>query len=763
MSANAHSAPDELSACSPARRTWLLFLISVLGLFLEMVLIRWIGTEVRIFAYLQNTVLVVCFLGLGMGCMTSRQPFSLREMLLPLFVVVLLLAVPFTRSLLGEISQMLSVLSDLVIWYEETATHPAGAIANVSLGLAATLGLMFFVWSIFVPIGRLLGRLMDDHPRPIWAYSVNVAGSLLGIWLFVLLGTLYQPPIVWFAIVAVCGLFLLGIAPKQRAVNVVLLVGIVALSWLAGLEKGAEETLWSPYQKLTLRREGVRDRPDDREYVIRVNNVGYQAMPDLSQAGRRDDSREPAEAHGLGDGLSQYDLPALLHPRPETMLIVGAGSGNDAAGALRHGVQGITAVDIDPAILALGRKHHPERPYDSPRVRIVNDDARSFFATCGERFDVITFGLLDSHTTTAMTNARLDHYVYTRESIEQARTLLREGGVMVLTFLAQRDYIADRMARVLREVFGQEPIAFHIPQSGYCVGGVMFVVGDLEAARRQLDRNPRLAGLIERWKQERPLQLTGTTPVATDDWPYIYLKGPSIPVLYFLLLGMLVLLFARGVKMLKITGLREKWDRGQWHFFFLGAAFLLLEVQNISKAAVVLGNTWQVNAVIISAILALILLANGLVARFPALPIAPVYVLLCGSCLALYFVDISRFGFLPYGAKAAIVGGLTSLPMLFSGIVFIRSFAVVARKDLALGANLVGALVGGVLQSITFVIGIKALLLIVAGFYLAAVLTRPRARRAASPTATQEALRQPAAPPDDPRAAALPTIPGRVC
>jgi len=72
-----------------------------------------------------------------------------------------------------------------------------------------------------------------------------------------------------------------------------------------------------------------------------------------------------------------------------------------------------------------------------------------------------------------------------------------------------------------------------------------------------------------------------------------------------------------------------------------------------------------------------------------------------------------------------VVGGLTSLPMLFSGILFIRSFAAAERKDQALGANLFGALLGGLLQSITFLTGIQALLLIVAGFYTAAWLTRP--------------------------------------
>jgi Ca2+/Na+ antiporter len=84
--------------------------------------------------------------------------------------------------------------------------------------------------------------------------------------------------------------------------------------------------------------------------------------------------------------------------------------------------------------------------------------------------------------------------------------------------------------------------------------------------------------------------------------------------------------------------------------------------------------------------------------------------------------------------KATIVGALTSLPMLFSGLVFIRSFAVAERKDAALGANLMGALAGGLLQSVTFVTGIKALLLIVAALYIGAMLTRPRTE----PTAENE-------------------------
>ena len=42
-----------------------LALASMAALFLEIVLIRWISTEVRVFAFVQNLSLIACFLGFG--------------------------------------------------------------------------------------------------------------------------------------------------------------------------------------------------------------------------------------------------------------------------------------------------------------------------------------------------------------------------------------------------------------------------------------------------------------------------------------------------------------------------------------------------------------------------------------------------------------------------------------------------------------------------------------------------------------------------
>ncbi|HEX9027619.1 MAG TPA: hypothetical protein VF823_00505 [Anaerolineales bacterium] len=718
---------DTEACVAPQNRNKTLFLISVLGLFLEMLLIRWIGTEIRIFAYVQNVILVACFLGLGLGCFTCRKQIVFRHALIPLALFLLLMAIPVSKMALSSTTELLSVMGDLVIWAPVVAQKPGLVVLFVLLGLALTYSIIILVVDMFVPLGRLLGRLMDDHPDTIWAYSINIAGSLVGTWLFVLLSMIYQPPFTWFLVLGLVFLVFIFWTQRDRKMNLVLLAAIIICSWFVGQNPNAREVIWSPYQKLEVYSLGSQAQSNGN-YMISVNSTGYQAMLDLSQ---QTTASNPSYFPPEMQGLSQYDIPLLLHPNPKSFLIVGAGSGNDAAGALRHGVRDITAVEIDPAIISIGDALHPEKPYSSPNVQVVNDDARSFFATTTKKYDVIAFGLLDSHTTTAMTNARLDHYVYTRESIERAKTLLAPGGVIVLTFEAQKTFIADRMASVLKEVFGQEPIAFRIPSGPYGWGGVMFITGDQQTAQQQIARNQRLSDLIAGWQKQYPLSITHTTRVVTDDWPYIYLESPSIPLLYILIAGLMVLVLVRSAKKWQAGDLMRRWRLSHWHFFFLGAAFLLLEVQNISKASVVLGNTWSVNAVIVSGVLMMALLANFIARKFPNLPLRWAYAGLITICLALYFVDLAQFAFLPYLMKALVVGSLTTLPMLFSGVIFVRSFAGVDGKDEALGANLVGSLAGALLQSITFIVGIKALLLVVASLYLLSLFTLPVKENAA--------------------------------
>ena len=245
----------------------------MLGLFLELLLIRLIGTEIRIFSYLQNTVLVVCFMGLGMGCWTCRRPVFLGQILIPLLILLGLLV--FTP--ISETSAMLSVLHDFVIWYPSFEKSSTETLMSVAMGLTLSLVVILLVWFAFVPIGRLLGRLLEDDPRTIWAYSLNLVGSLVGIWLFVLLSvsSTARGLVCRFALM----IFLLGVGSwRANLSQFVLLAGIVGCAWWAGQEPGGLETIWSPYQKLTLLKAPAGSFG---LYHVKVNNVVFQGIIDL--------------------------------------------------------------------------------------------------------------------------------------------------------------------------------------------------------------------------------------------------------------------------------------------------------------------------------------------------------------------------------------------------------------------------------------------------------------------------------------------------
>ena len=166
------------------------------------------------------------------------------------------------------------------------------------------------------------------------------------------------------------------------------------------------------------------------------------------------------------------------------MLIVGAGSGNDVAAALRAGAKQVQAVEIDPTIVEIGRGRHPNRPYASRQVSIAVDDARAFFRRPSGPYDLVWFGLLDSHTTpSAYANVRLDHFVYTQESFADVKRLLSPSGVVVLLFAPQTDWIAARLVGLLDETFGEAPLAMRTTSSSPCLGwgGLLLVGGSPEA------------------------------------------------------------------------------------------------------------------------------------------------------------------------------------------------------------------------------------------------------------------------------------------
>jgi hypothetical protein len=157
-------------------------------------------------------------------------------------------------------------------------------------------------------------------------------------------------------------------------------------------------------------------------------------------------------------------------------------------------------------------------------------------------------------------------------------------------------------------------------------------------------------------------------------------------------------------------------------FFSMGAGFLLLETQAISRLALYFGTTWQVNGIVISAILLAILGANAAVEyrRSWLRPNAIVSALIAALALA-YFLPVEQLPGSP-AVAGTLLAVIFSVPVFFAGLLFASEFSKAESPSAALGANVLGAVVGGLLETLSLLTGMRALLLVTMAFYcLAAV------------------------------------------
>ena len=113
-------ASSEPAVRDTAKRfaNWRLFVLSSAALYLEIVLIRWLGTEVKIFAFFQNLSLIVCFLGFGVGCFTSSKRGSVLPSIAATTTLILAVNLPFNswHVLLKTLSSVLSFTADAALW-----------------------------------------------------------------------------------------------------------------------------------------------------------------------------------------------------------------------------------------------------------------------------------------------------------------------------------------------------------------------------------------------------------------------------------------------------------------------------------------------------------------------------------------------------------------------------------------------------------------------------------------------------------------------
>src|SRR5882672_6221230 len=539
-----------------------------------------------------NFILLASFLGIGLGCLLAPVRARLFTWF-PLVQAVVIGAVYYFRL------EVAVPTSGSIYFSSGTAAKVVVVESTMLLPL-----LFVVVAALFTTLAQRMGREMSLLP-PLRAYTINLAGSLAGVIVLGFVSWLELPPAMWFGIAFAAALPLLlssevpadgAGAPPRRAfsipavvINLALLAGSLALVHV--MARGA---IWSPYYKITVSQQG----PDT---VVEVNNIFHQSMAPVEQK----------------EYFYQWPY-SVFGDTFQDVLILGAGSGTDVAAALRHGVRHVDAVEIDPAIIRLGRAHHPDQPYSDPRVTVINDDARHFLATTTKHYDLVVFALIDSLTMqSSFSGVRLESYMFTEESFKAVRDRLTPDGVLVVYNYFRERWLVDRLANTAAVAFGAEP-RVHVHEARAFLGVLM--AGPRLA---QLTAPPRIPDQVTAFNQSHtpsPARIHQRDPSiepATDDWPFLYLQNRHIPQHYIVALGIVLIVSVASVFLtLGLTGAAPAGShRWSWQFFLLGAGFMLLETKSIIQFALLWGSTWVVASLAIASVLTMALVANFIVAH----------------------------------------------------------------------------------------------------------------------------------------------------
>jgi predicted RNA methylase len=672
---------------------------SFVTLFAELVFIRWLSVETRVFAFYKNMALLSCLVGLGTGAMLGR-----RGKLQPWFLPALALFAALVYLVGPALVKLRPASSDEFLWLPGSPEAGSAARFHVAFALFFLLNTLVFHLG-----GQCVGAAFEELP-PSKAYSANLLGSLAGVLAFTAASWLRTGPVWWFATVFLTCLLL---EPRGRTLGACAGALALLLFWLV-----PRPAVWSPYSKITIE-EATLSTGEPWGVALHANGMYYLTAVDLSPkfvAAHPELERSP-EANAA---LEYYDLPYRHVARPKRVLVLGAGGGNDVAAALRAGAQEVVAVEIDPSIAELGRLFHPEHPYSDPRVHLVVDDARAFLSRPGPPFDLIVFGLIDSHSViSAVSHARLDAFVYTRESLELAKSLLAAGGTVSLSFSSgygESGFILARIRQGLTEVFGAAPAAFAVRYDR----GFVFLAGP--GAPQNVD-TPRDGPLFRAAAAHFAADQAPATTL-TDDWPFLYLRGQWIPPSYWPMFGLVIAVALAMVLRLLPGGLRSV---DPW-FFLLGAGFLLVEVRNLAELSLLFGSTWLVNAFVIGGLLLMALLANLVSERFE-LPVPAAFAGLALAVAACFFSPVQLLASWPPGVREVAATLWLSAPFFFSGLVFSRTFRIASSSAAAFGSNLLGAVAGGLLEHASLVNGVRFLTLLSLAVYGVAALVWLRAQR----------------------------------
>ncbi len=456
-----------------------------------------------------------------------------------------------------------------------------------------------------------------------------------------------------------------------------------------------------------------------------------------------------AEGEITEEPIYDYVPAAIVHTvhEPEEVLIIGSGGGIDVINALRNGATDITAVDINPAIMAAGTHDLAEFNqgiFHREGVTPVVAEGRSYLTAAGDRqWDLIQLSGVDTLAATQAGAFTLsENYLYTLEAFTTYFDHLAPGGVLTLTRWMydpprQTLRVITLTDAVLRQMGIEDP-AQHIiligDKEGFYSVILMSVTPFTGEQSRQVLAACEHRGFVplalphmqvgaepndfealialedkQAFIADYPFDIT----VTTDNAPFFmehtrwrnvlkypdYIFDKSNGHLLLAATTLIVALFATLFILVPARFIRRddarKKGRGRALAYFscLGLAYVLIEMVLVQKLTLFLGNPSYALAVVLCAMLIFSGLGSMLTVYLPG-AVGKRLIVICATIaavLVLYRLALDPILagtlHLPIAARIALVLGLLAIPATAMGMPFPTAIAALGttRQDLVVG------------------------------------------------------------------------------
>jgi predicted membrane-bound spermidine synthase len=345
------------------------------------------------------------------------------------------------------------------------------------------------------------------------------------------------------------------------------------------------------------------------------------------------------------------------------VFVIGAGGGRDVLSALTFDQRSVTAVEINNRILDLvngtfgGFTGHLDR---NPRVKFVNDEARSWLARSDQRFGIIQISLIDTWAaSSAGAFALTENSLYTVEAWQSFLDHLDDRGVLSLSrwYQPELPLEAYRMVSLANETLRRQGVEnprrhmMMIKTPGSDLGVATMLVSKEPFRAADIARMQRTVADLQFEMVLSPTQaldpnfealasarsgadlssavgdVVGDVSAPTDDKPFFFLMldfndafngrldnfsafgNFARPVQVLLALSIIVLIATALLILLPLRFTRQRLPRRGTKPFLLyfagiGFGFLLVELSQLQRLVVFLGHpTYALSVVLFSLLL----------------------------------------------------------------------------------------------------------------------------------------------------------------